>query len=253
MMHVLVTGGAGNLGRHASWVLLSRGHRVRVLTHESNAVVSGVEVVAGDVVNGAGIDQAIEGVDAVIHAVAGRGRTTNNTEVVGTQNVLQAAGRIGAHFVYPSKVGVDQHRHAYYDAKWDAEGLVEDSGSKWSIARMTQFHDLIEQALSAPVFFKVPGLAFQPVDVTEVAAHLVGIVEAGPSGRVPDFGGPELLGIETLAARREQITGRRSHLVPVPRLGAMRDFASGLHLCPEHRDGLITWDQWLRRGLREAA
>lgn len=250
MSLILVTGGAGNLGRHVSWVLQRRGHRVRALVHESHDVFHGVEIVRGDVLTGEGVSEAVAGVDVVVHAVSGRGRATSKTEVVGTRNVAAAANARGAHFVYPSKVGVEEHRKAFYDAKWDAELLVEDSGNHWSIVRLTQFHDFIEEILSAPVFFKVPGLAFQPVDVGEVAARIAQIVETGPSGRVPDFGGPELLGIETLAERREQITGRRSRLVHIPRIGgAMRDFAEGLHLSPAHRDGRITWDQWLERSV----
>jgi len=249
MATVLVTGGAGNLGRRASWELLRRGHTVRVLVHRSTAVVDGVDVVEGDILRGKGISDAVAGVDAVVHAATSRGGRSRKAEVAGARTMVQAAASVGAHLVYVSKVGVDVNRSAFYEAKWQAEGVVERSGSGWSIQRVTHFHDLIEQILSAPVLFKVPELAFQPVDVIDVANRLADIVEAGPSGRVPDFGGPELLGIETLARRRRRITGRHSLLVRVPRVGRIRDYASGAHLAPEHRDGTVTWEEWLKRSM----
>lgn len=103
--------------------------------------------------------------------------------------------------------------------------------------------------MSYPVFFKAPDLSFQLVDAGEVSARLVDLVEAGPSGRAPDFGGPEVLDVTTIADTRRQITGCRSRLVRVPRFGPMKDFVTGTHLCPEHRDGTITWSQWLHNSI----
>ncbi len=244
---VLVTGGAGNLGRHVSRELLRRGHDVRALVHRSVDVEPGATVVKGNVVTGKGIDVAVAGVDAVVHTATRPGRRAAKTEVRGTETVLEAAVRADAHFVYPSIVGVDRHRFSYYDAKWEAEGVIEASGTRWTIQRTTQFHELIDRYLSAVISPQVPGLAFQPVEVSEVAARLADLVEAGPAGHAPDFGGPELLGVKTLARQRHEITGRRSRLVRVPRVAAMRDFARGVHLSPEHRDGTITWSDWLER------
>ena len=234
------------MGRRVSAELLARGHRVRVLTHRSRNGVPGAEVVAGNVVSGEGLTEAVDGVDTVVHAAPGRGGIGSRSEAAGTSTVLAASEAIGAHFVYVSKVGVDRNRSPYHDAKWVAEGVVEALGSRWSIQRVTHFHDLVEALLGAPVFFKTPELAFQPVDVADVARRLADVVEAGPSGRLPDFGGPELLGIETLARRRRRITGRHSLLVRVPRVGLFRDYADGSHLAPEHRDGTVTWSDWLR-------
>jgi uncharacterized protein YbjT (DUF2867 family) len=132
----------------------------------------------------------------VIHAATSPTRRANKTEVVGTRTMLEAAARANAHFVYVSIVGVDRNRLPYYKAKWDAEQLVESLGSRWTIQRATQFHDLLDKFLGYPMFFKAPDLAFQLVDAGEVSMRLCEVIEAGPSGRTPDFGGPEVLGIE---------------------------------------------------------
>ena len=252
MSTVLVTGGAGNLGRHVTWALLQRNHQVRVLVHQSKNTVEGAMAIEGDVVSGEGVDEAMAGVDAVVHTATKPGHHAATTEVEGTRNVVRAAEREGAHVVYASRVGADRVRQSYYDAKWEAEGIVEDLSTRWTIQRATVFHDLIDEVLGGPVFFKVPRLVFQPVDVCEVAWRLVGLVESGPVGRPIDFGGPELLGIETLARQREEVTGKRSRLIRVPCMRSLVDYAHGHHLSPEHRDGKLTWSEWLELRARGA-
>ena len=88
-------------------------------------------------------------------------------------------------------------------------------------------------------------LAFQVIDPGEVADRLADHVEAGPAGRVPDIGGPEVVPIVELARIRREVRGRAAALLPVPAVGFLRDFDAGRHLCPEHRVGTLTWRQWL--------
>ena len=62
---ILVTGGSGLIGGHLVEVLCSRGERVRRL--ERRKLNTQAEVVLGDLVSGAGVEEALEGVDRVIH------------------------------------------------------------------------------------------------------------------------------------------------------------------------------------------
>jgi dTDP-L-rhamnose 4-epimerase len=76
---ILITGGAGFIGRFVSQELLHRGHRVRVLDslieqvhgREPTAVVAnGVELIRADVRDGDAVARALRGVDSVIHLAA---------------------------------------------------------------------------------------------------------------------------------------------------------------------------------------
>jgi len=205
-----------------------------------------VEAVAGDILDRESVVAAVRGMDVVIHAATSPYPRGQRTEVEGTRHVIDAAATTGAHVVYVSIVGVDRHRFPYYKAKWQAEQLVEASTSGWTIQRATQCHDMLDMFLGMPVFIRTPHLAFQVVDPGEVAQRLAHLVEAMPQGRVDDFGGPEIVPIQTLAAERQRITGRRSRLFRVQRIGFVRDFDDGKHLCPNHRVGRITWRDWLR-------
>ena len=77
---VLITGGAGFIGRHLSVALLALGYRVRVLdclieqVHTSRSRPAGldphVEFVEGDVRDERAVREALRGVDSVVHLAA---------------------------------------------------------------------------------------------------------------------------------------------------------------------------------------
>ena len=78
--HILVTGGAGFIGRFVADELLSRGHRVRVLDaliDQVHGEVEGstmlnreAELIRGDVRDKAAVAAALKGVDSVVHLAA---------------------------------------------------------------------------------------------------------------------------------------------------------------------------------------
>ena len=65
MAAVLVTGASGSLGRHVVRELAEAGHATRRLVHRSRPLQVGVDDRAGDLTTGAGLEHALEGVDAV--------------------------------------------------------------------------------------------------------------------------------------------------------------------------------------------
>jgi uncharacterized protein YbjT (DUF2867 family) len=116
--------------------------------------------------------------------------------------------------------------------------------------RATQFHTLLDTFLRelfkrGPFLF-VPGAAkFQLIDTSEVAARMAETVGDGPSGRLPDIGGPEVLTAAEIAKPWRKVSGVSAIRVPVPALGPIRDLAKGRNCCPDNKFGVITWAQWL--------
>ena len=82
-MNVLVTGGAGFIGSHLVRTLLSRGDEVTVLDNfddayepsikMSNLAGLPIELIEGDVRDRSAVEQAMRGVDAVVHLAARAG------------------------------------------------------------------------------------------------------------------------------------------------------------------------------------
>lgn len=257
MALVLVTGGTGTLGSALLPCLIGRGHQVRSFSRHGapatdgpgRTIVTGVEYARGDVRRGDGLDEAMAGVGTVIHAATSP-VLSRAVEVEGADKVAAAAAKAGAHVIYVSIVGVDLMRFSYYRAKSDAETRVESAGARWTIQRATQFHELVDRFLGWRVFPLTENLSFQPVDTGDLSERLADLVDAGPSGRADDFGGPEVLSLRELAASRRRITGRRTLLVPVPAVGPLADFEKGRNLCPDHVEGKVTWEEWLTRERR---
>src|SRR2546425_6230554 len=110
MTQYLVTGGAGFIGSHVVETLLKKGKHVRVLDNfftgkreNLEAVRGGVELIEGDVRDGALCREVMDGVEAVIHLAALHEvvrsvecpMETHEVNVTGTLNLLGSAREVG--------------------------------------------------------------------------------------------------------------------------------------------------------------
>lgn len=121
----LVTGGAGFIGSHLTARLLAEGARVRVLDNFNTgspanlafAEASGaaLEIIRGDIRDGATVERAATGVSAIFHQAAMRAVPrsladplgANDNNVTGTLHVFEAARRAGVRrVVYASSSSV---------------------------------------------------------------------------------------------------------------------------------------------------
>ena len=254
-MNVLVTGGTGALGQPTVRRLLDRGHDVRVLSRRSGpGLPEGAACVTGDLATGEGLDRAVDGVDTIVHCASATGLASlrgRRVDVEGTRRLIHAArGRGGAHLVFISIVGIDDHPYPYYRTKRDAEGVIENGDLPWTILRTTQFHGFVAWILAGlarlPVLAVPKDVSVQPLAVQEAADRLVDAALGDPAGRLPDVGGPEVLRFEHLATTYLAARDSRRAVVEVPVPGAVgRALREGRHLCPDRAVGTITWKRFL--------
>lgn len=128
----LITGGAGFLGINLVRYLLARGHRIVTLDiadfdYPERARISEIR---GDIRDRALVDQAMQGVDIVIHTAAALPLYTEQdimtTDVDGTRNVIDSAFRHGAErFIHVSSTavyGIPDHHPLREDDKLDGVG-----------------------------------------------------------------------------------------------------------------------------------
>ncbi|MEU4175432.1 SDR family oxidoreductase [Streptomyces sp. NPDC026589] len=247
MTTMLVTGATGTLGRQVAERLGAEGADVRGLSRRSPSY-------AVDLRDGKGLDAAVEGADVIVHCA-----TTPRGDDRAAGFLIDAAERAGTpHLLYISIVGVDRLPLGYYTVKRRVERMIEDSGLGSTILRTTQFHDLVLRILSGaaklPVLPVPSGVRVQPVDSGEVADRLAALALPGPSGRVPDLGGPEVRGLTELAGTFLRATGRRRRVVPVRLAGkAYAGYRRGDHLAPGHATGTVTFEEFLDHRHRHPA
>lgn len=248
---ILVTGGTGSLGGRVVERLRATGREVKVLSRGGHP-----GTVRGDLLTGEGLEEAVAGVDTIVHCASSPTRT-RRTDVAGTERLLQVARRAGvAHFVFISIVGVDRNPYfPYYRAKLEVERMVERSPVPWTILRATQFHEFLLTQIRflnrLPVLLAPKGFLLQTIDVGEVAGRMTELALAEPSGHVPDIGGPEVRTYAGLARTFLKALGRRKRIVEIPVPGkTARAFRDGTQITPEHRYGKVTWEEFLRRGVQ---
>ncbi len=233
--------------------LRDTGREVRTLSRSERP-----GTVRGDLLTGEGLEQAVEGVDVIVHC-ASSPRKTRQVDVEGTERLLRAAARAGvSHVVFISIVGVDRNPYfPYYRMKLEVERIVERSEVPWTILRATQFHELVLGIIRflerLPVMMMPKGFLLQPIDVGEVADRLAELALSGPAGRVPDIGGPEVRTAAELARAYFEVVGRRRRVVEVPVPGkTARAFREGAQLCPDRRYGGVRWEEFLRQTVHPA-
>ncbi|MVO87390.1 NAD(P)H-binding protein [Streptomyces sp. p1417] len=242
MTTILVTGGTGTLGRLVVARLRADGHEVRVLSRHAQPY-------AVNLLDGAGLDAALAGVDTVVHCAS----SPRGGDERAARNLIAAARRADvAHLLYISIVGVDRVPLGYYRAKLAVERQAEQSGLGWTVLRATQFHDLVATLVRGlarlPVVLVPAGVSDQPVEVAEVADRLAELAAAPPAGRVPDMAGPEVRTFTDLARAYLKATGRRRPVLRVPLAGrTYRGLRAGGHLAPDRAVGKGTFEEYLAR------
>ncbi|MFF1883415.1 SDR family oxidoreductase [Pseudarthrobacter sp. NPDC058196] len=243
-MRIAVAGGTGTVGRHVVAVARERGHNVVSLSRAEGV----------DLITGHGLAQALQGVDTVIDVSGIQVLSTKKAVdffTNATQNLLVAEKKAGVtHHVVLSIVGIDKANSGLYAGKLVQEDEVRHGGVPWTILRSTQFHEFVPMSIKAASVGRlvfVPTMLTQPVAANEVAAALVDAAEAGPQGRLPDFGGPRTEHLKGLVAAYLAKTRQKKRIVPLRVPGPMgKAMRSGALIpAPGSAVGRQTFQEWL--------
>jgi nucleoside-diphosphate-sugar epimerase len=158
-MLCFVTGATGFIGGRLVDALVAQGHKVRVLARRPDASPQlhqpGVELVAGDLGDPAGLAEAVSGAERVFHCAGLVGDwlrldDARRINVEGTRAVLSASAASGVqrvvHLSSLAVYGLGQHRgtdesaplrysgDAYMDSKIDAERMVRVAADRDGLA-----------------------------------------------------------------------------------------------------------------------
>jgi uncharacterized protein YbjT (DUF2867 family) len=241
-MRIAVAGGTGLVGRYVVERLKAAGETPVILTRGAGV----------DITTGAGLDRALQGVDALIdvsNTTSARQKDAIAFFEAGTSHLLQAGEQAGVRrHVILSIVGADRVDFGYYFGKRRQEALALGSGRPVSILRSTQLYEFTGQLIdrSAGPFAVIPRMRIQPVAAREVADALVDLVD-GPLGVAPELAGPEQRELTELARAVLKRRGSKKVLLPVRAPGRTgRAMADGALLPTDDGPrGYVTFAEWL--------
>ncbi|MBY5900869.1 NmrA/HSCARG family protein [Rhizobium leguminosarum] len=197
---VLVTGATGQQGGAVVRALIAGGHRVKAISRRPESdgakrlAAAGVEVVAGNLDDGASVAAAAEGVDAMF--LMGNsyeaGTDAETRQGIAAADAAKAAG-IG-HLIYSSVA--DAHKKTgipHFDSKYLVEKHIAGLGIPYTI--------------SAPVAFMENTVAPWAIDGLRQGVYAAAL----PPARVLQQVTIDDIGafVATLAERREQVFGKR--------------------------------------------
>lgn len=238
--HAFVTGATGIVGVPLCRHLVKMGVEVTAYSRNTGdfGLPDEVDHVEGDVLDGAGLADAVQGTDVVFHlaaAVHGSASTYSDFErvnVTGTENVVLATRHAGAKLVHVSSVNVDGFRRgqladAYASTKSRAEELVleavENGLDAVIIRPATVFGSeagraglIVGRLLSGSLkILPAPTRKISPVWSADLATALVGAAQVGESGRTYTVAGPTMTTGEFVRAICDS-GGLKKPLVSIP-------------------------------------
>lgn len=244
-MKIAVAGGTGVVGSLLVNRLKASGHEPVVL-----ARATGV-----DLLTGVGLEERLDGVEAVIDVTsiaASTAKASTEFFTTTTRHLLEAGYASGVrHHVLLSIVGIDVVPFGYYLGKLAQEQAVEDGKVPCTIVRATQFHEfaaqMIERAPSLGPLLVVPQMKAAPIAADEVAAVLARIGSGVPQGRVGDLCGPSTENIPSMTRRLLRQRGSRRPVLTAFLPGAAGKGMRNGALIPDSPGtvGAQSFDAWL--------
>lgn len=246
-MRISVAGATGNIGALTVAALERDGHEVVRISRSLGV----------DLLTGAGLEEALTGVDAVVDTTnAPPGDAAATTEYFGTstRNVLDAELRAGVgHHVLLSIVGIARiEGNSHYAGKREQERLVAEGPVPWTIVPATQFHDfaaMVAAWTEQDGVATIAPLLVQPIAPADIADVLAEVATGAPWGHHVDVAGPETQDLVDMARRTHAVRGQDVKLVPTWS-GVFGPSMAGDVLLPatDARIAPTTFDAWLAAG-----
>ncbi len=212
---ILITGGAGVMGRALVRKLREKGKKIRIFTLQGDPGVKELEdlvddVRYGDVSDAESVSGICDGVKTVYHLAAiiitSDESLYEKVNIEGTRNVVNEAERAGVkHFIHVSSASVVYPRPTPYShSKRMAEEIVRGARMHYTIVRPTLVYDRERGGLEFDLFldylkkfpvipFIGPGTAVKrPVFVEDIIAGLVALADMRRArGKTYNFSGGE--------------------------------------------------------------
>jgi uncharacterized protein YbjT (DUF2867 family) len=225
-MEVLLTGATGYIGGRLLPRLLADGHGVRCLARRPDRahLDDRAQVVGGDVVSGAGVAEAMEGIDVayyLIHSMGGRDDFVRRDREAATHfaRAARAAGVRRVVYLGGLEGKVSEHLRSRHEVaevlRADGPPLVYVRAAMVIGAGSASFQMLDHLVRRLPVMITPRWIdtRSQPVAIADVAGTLAALTTYDPAPGEVQLGGAEILSYRDMMDRFAAVVGRRRPVV----------------------------------------
>jgi len=233
---IAVAGATGRAGRHVVEALEAGGHEA-VRISRGNGV---------DVISGAGLAEALEGVDVIVDVATGPSpeeKAATEFFVTAAENLQREGAKAGVkRIVVASIIGIERFSGGYGAAKLRHEQASLAGPVPATIVRITQFHELVEQMMEwgrrDGDVIEIPRMRAQPVAAKTVGEVLAAV--ATGEREVFELAGPRE---ESMVALAELVAPEGVRVEPVSDENAYED--GGMLPGPGAVLAGPTFEEWL--------
>ena len=227
-MRILLTGATGYIGAQLLPELVAAGHEVRCMARNPDPLrAQGVEAVSGDVLSGAGLDEALADIEVayyLIHSMAGSG-DFREQDRRGAANFVTAARRAGVRrVVYLGGLGPDDGNGSdHLLSRHETAMVLKDAAPEFVYARaaivvgagsasLVMLRHLVER-LPAMICPRWIDVHTQPIAVVDLVRALAACaVQDGLNGEV-QLGGADVVTYREMMLSLARALHRRKPLV----------------------------------------
>lgn len=209
-MRILLTGVSGSIGGALAPALAQAGHELRGFARDPARVAAPLPVVQGDAITGAGLDEALEGIDVayfLMHSMEGSGPGFEARERASARRFVAAAERAGVRRVVYLGGIVPERRELsrHLSSRLEVErillaGLPEAIALRASIvigasSRSFRFLVRLVERMSVLALPAWQRHRTQPIDARDVRSYLLAAATTphGAGGLSLDIAGPDVL------------------------------------------------------------
>jgi uncharacterized protein YbjT (DUF2867 family) len=217
-MRILLTGASGAIGSELAPALAREGHELRGFARDPGRVGLDIPVVRGDAVTGAGLDEALDGIDVayfLMHSMEGSDAGFEERERRSARNFVAAAERAGVRRavylggIVPGGRPLSRHLRSRLEVERILLGEMPEAVALrasiviGSSSRSFRFLVRLVERMSVLALPAWREHRTQPIDVRDVRAFLVAAATTphAAGGLSLDIAGPDVLTYEEMIQR----------------------------------------------------